>query len=298
MLRLRRLSVPCRAVSSTAARLCAGAVDIHAHSRSASCRTIDIDAVLAHTKTLSSDEFEGRAPGTKGEELTVDLPRRSVQEARPEAGQHRRHLHPEGAARRHHADAGAARVQEGRAAADAEVERRRRGVDQARGADRRASTNSELVFVGYGVVAPEFNWDDYKGVDVKGKTLVMLVNDPPVPDPANAGELDAEDVRRQGDDLLRPLDLQVRDRRAEGRRRRAHRPRDRSGRLSASTSCRARPASSSISSRRTRTWAASPIEGWITLDQAQDAAADGRAGLRRAERSRPRRASSSRCRSA
>ena len=54
----------------------------------------------------------------------------------------------------------------------------------------RASTNSELVFVGYGVVAPEFNWDDYKGVDVKGKTLVMLVNDPPVPDPANAGELD------------------------------------------------------------------------------------------------------------
>ena len=46
--------------------------------------------------------------------------------------------------------------------------------------------NSELVFVGYGVVAPEFDWDDYKGVDVKGKTLVMLVNDPPVPDPANA----------------------------------------------------------------------------------------------------------------
>ena len=50
--------------------------------------------------------------------------------------------------------------------------------------------NSELVFVGYGVVAPEFDWDDYKGVDVKGKTLVMLVNDPPVPDPANASELD------------------------------------------------------------------------------------------------------------
>ena len=46
------------------------------------------------------------------------------------------------------------------------------------------------MFVGYGVVAPEFNWDDYKGVDVKGKTLVMLVNDPPVPDPANPSELD------------------------------------------------------------------------------------------------------------
>jgi len=47
-----------------------------------------------------------------------------------------------------------------------------------------------MVFVGYGVVAPEFNWDDYKGLDVKGKTLVMLVNDPPVPDPNNASELD------------------------------------------------------------------------------------------------------------
>jgi Zn-dependent M28 family amino/carboxypeptidase len=53
-----------------------------------------------------------------------------------------------------------------------------------------AIDNSELVFVGYGVVAPEFSWDDYKDVDVKGKTLVMLVNDPPVPDPANPAELD------------------------------------------------------------------------------------------------------------
>jgi Zn-dependent M28 family amino/carboxypeptidase len=53
-----------------------------------------------------------------------------------------------------------------------------------------ALNDSELVFVGYGVVAPEFNWDDYKGVDVKGKTLVMLVNDPPVPDPAKPDELD------------------------------------------------------------------------------------------------------------
>ena len=42
------------------------------------------------------------------------------------------------------------------------------------------------MFVGYGVEAPEYNWDDYKGVDVAGKTLVMLVNDPPVPDPAIA----------------------------------------------------------------------------------------------------------------
>ena len=50
--------------------------------------------------------------------------------------------------------------------------------------------NSDVVFVGYGVVAPEYGWDDYKGVDVKGKTIVMLVNDPAVPDPNDPTKLD------------------------------------------------------------------------------------------------------------
>ena len=43
--------------------------------------------------------------------------------------------------------------------------------------------NSDIVFVGYGIVAPEYGWDDYKDVDVRGKTLLMLINDPPIPDP-------------------------------------------------------------------------------------------------------------------
>ena len=38
---------------------------------------------------------------------------------------------------------------------------------------------SEIVFVGYGIVAPEYNWDDYKGIDCRGKVLMMMVNDPP-----------------------------------------------------------------------------------------------------------------------
>jgi Zn-dependent M28 family amino/carboxypeptidase len=46
---------------------------------------------------------------------------------------------------------------------------------------------SELVFVGYGVEAPEFNWDDYKGADVAGKTIVMFVNDPPLADTSQFG---------------------------------------------------------------------------------------------------------------
>ncbi len=51
--------------------------------------------------------------------------------------------------------------------------------------------NSDVVFVGYGVVAPEYGWDDYKGADVRGKTVVMLINDPPIPDPADSTRLDS-----------------------------------------------------------------------------------------------------------
>ena len=43
--------------------------------------------------------------------------------------------------------------------------------------------NTEIVYVGYGIEAPEYNWDDYKSTDVKGKVLLMLVNEPPSDDP-------------------------------------------------------------------------------------------------------------------
>jgi Zn-dependent M28 family amino/carboxypeptidase len=46
-----------------------------------------------------------------------------------------------------------------------------------------STVNADLVFVGYGVEAPEYKWDDYKGMDVKGKVLLMLVNEPPSDDP-------------------------------------------------------------------------------------------------------------------
>ncbi len=54
-------------------------------------------------------------------------------------------------------------------------------------ADSASIANSEMVFVGYGVQAPEFEWDDYKGLDGAGKTLVMLVNDPPLADSTQFG---------------------------------------------------------------------------------------------------------------
>ena len=50
--------------------------------------------------------------------------------------------------------------------------------------------NSPVVFVGYGIVAPEYGWDDYKGLDVRGKTLLMLINDPQIPDQNDPSKLD------------------------------------------------------------------------------------------------------------
>jgi Zn-dependent M28 family amino/carboxypeptidase len=157
---------------------------------------IDIGAVLQHTKVLSSDEYEGRAPGTKGEELTV----RYLEEQFKNAG-----LNP--------GNTDGTYVQKvplvGITPTPAPLVFKKGGSPSAASgkaislawkddvvawtkhvAPSASIVDSDLVFVGYGVVAPEFNWDDYKGVDVTGKTLVMLVNDPPVPDPANPTELD------------------------------------------------------------------------------------------------------------
>jgi Zn-dependent M28 family amino/carboxypeptidase len=46
-----------------------------------------------------------------------------------------------------------------------------------------SDVDADIVFVGYGIEAPEYNWDDYKGTDVRGKVLLMLVNEPPSDDP-------------------------------------------------------------------------------------------------------------------
>ncbi len=59
-------------------------------------------------------------------------------------------------------------------------------------ADGASIADSDMVFVGYGVVAPEYNWDDFKGVDLKGKTMVVLVNDPQVPDASDPSKLDSK----------------------------------------------------------------------------------------------------------
>ena len=152
---------------------------------------VDTDAVLAHIKVLSSDEYEGRGPGTKGEELTVTYLTDQFKKLGLKPG------NSDGTYIQKVPLVGItptpAPLTLKKGSQTKQLKWRDDVVAWTKHVAPSASLqDSELVFVGYGVVAPEFNWDDYKGVDVKGKTLVMLVNDPPVADESNAAELDAK----------------------------------------------------------------------------------------------------------
>jgi Zn-dependent M28 family amino/carboxypeptidase len=151
---------------------------------------IDAKQLLEHIKVLASDEFEGRAPGSKGEELTVNYLIEQFKKIGLEPGNtdgtYVQNVPLVGITADPHVSLTFRNGSRQRSLKypDEFVAWTKRVVEQA------GLSNSELVFVGYGVVAPEFDWDDYKGLDVKGKTLVMLVNDPPVPDPTSPNELD------------------------------------------------------------------------------------------------------------
>jgi Zn-dependent M28 family amino/carboxypeptidase len=150
---------------------------------------IDAAAVLAHAKVLSSDEFEGRAPGTKGEELTVNYLVDEFKKIGLKPG------NTDGTFIQKVPLVGITPAPAPLVLAKGKEQLTLKWKDDVvawtkQVADVVILNKSELVFVGYGVVAPEYNWDDYKGVDVKGKTLVMLVGDPPVPDAASPGQLD------------------------------------------------------------------------------------------------------------
>ena len=128
-------------------------------------------------QTLSSDEFEGRAPSTPGEELTAAY----LVEQFSAAG-----LEPGNGDSFFQNVPLVALTEQGQPALA--VRTAGRELEYAWTEDFVAWTrrvvegesieDSEMVFVGYGVVAPEYGWNDYEGVDAAGKTMVILVNDP------------------------------------------------------------------------------------------------------------------------
>jgi Zn-dependent M28 family amino/carboxypeptidase len=154
--------------------------------------TIDSEILLEHIRTLSCDRFEGRAPGTEGENLTVAYLEKQFETMGLKPGNTDGTYVQKVPMVGMTPDAGM-NLSLRQGGSDTRLKYLNDFVAWTRRlAPETNLKDSPLLFVGYGVQAPEFNWDDYKGVDVRGKTLVMLVNDPPVPDPAHPGKLDPE----------------------------------------------------------------------------------------------------------
>ena len=161
----------CAATSDRSSAAQGAAVDTAAQSISA-------DGLLQHIKDLSADSMEGRAPGTPGEDKTIAYMQSQFKALGLQPG------NPDGTFLQnvdligYTAHPAASFTARGKTIAlkypDDYIANSRHDRAETR------IDNSDVVFVGYGVVAPEYGWDDYKGLDVKGKTILMLVNDPPV----------------------------------------------------------------------------------------------------------------------
>lgn len=144
--------------------------------------------ILERTKVLASDAFEGRAPGTAGEDSTVNYLVRQFKALDLQPG------NPDGTFVQQVPMVGLTAQPQASFKAGGQTIPLDFPADYVAISKRFVPdvdiNNSEMVFVGYGIVAPEYGWDDYKGLDVKGKTIVMLINDPPIPSASNASELD------------------------------------------------------------------------------------------------------------
>ncbi|MBI4661467.1 MAG: M20/M25/M40 family metallo-hydrolase [Verrucomicrobia bacterium] len=150
--------------------------------------SIRSEDLLKHINILASDEFEGRAPGTRGEELTVNYLIDQCRRLGLKPG------HPDGTYIQNVPMVGFTPLPAFSYRAGGQTTEVSFPADCVVWSPWFVPEvnvpDSEMIFVGYGVVAPEYGWDDFKGVDVRGKTIVMLVNDPAIPDPKAPAKLD------------------------------------------------------------------------------------------------------------
>ena len=135
--------------------------------------SFNTDKIKADIKLLSSDKFGGREPSTEGETLTTNLLINEFKRLglKPGNGDSYTQAVPLVSI--------TSTTTENLTIGDIAFEFPKNFVASSRKMDKRSSLNaSDLVFVGYGINAPEYQWNDYANVDVKGKTVVVLVNDP------------------------------------------------------------------------------------------------------------------------
>ena len=157
--------------------LTAGITAQNESSVDAAAALIELDDYTTHLKTLASDDFEGRSPSSPGEEKTVNYLRDQFAALGLQPGNGESYFQ----------DVPLVEITT-TPEPKLEVRGTGRGLSIPLGqgfvgltrrvVDSLQIRNSEMVFAGYGIVAPEYGWDDYAGIDVSGKTVIVLVNDP------------------------------------------------------------------------------------------------------------------------
>ena len=139
---------------------------------------IDAGDFAEHVKQLASDEFGGRGPGTPGEQKTVEYIKAQFARIGLQPGNGSDWFQTVPMVETTADEASASMV----ATVGGAAQTLKFGTDMVigtrTGKPQVDIKDSQLVFIGYGVDAPEQKWNDYAGVDVKGKTVVILVNDP------------------------------------------------------------------------------------------------------------------------
>jgi Zn-dependent M28 family amino/carboxypeptidase len=182
-----------RIISTSLAALllaaCAGGDAVDQADLQPALASITSESMLAHIRTLASDAFEGRAPGTPGEDSTVAYLTAQYKSLGLAPG------NPDGSYVQNVELIGYTATSTATVRVNNKPVAMRPSLDFIAVSRHDTSSvdvvNSEIVFVGYGVEAPEYGWNDYKDVDVRGKTVLIMVGDPPVKDAMDSTRLDS-----------------------------------------------------------------------------------------------------------
>jgi Zn-dependent M28 family amino/carboxypeptidase len=144
---------------------------------SSAIKAIEERPFAEYIKTLASDEFMGRKPFTQGEEKTINYLKEQFAALGMQPGNNGSFFQQVPMAEIESSPATPLEIR-GKGGKlnlkylDDYVATTRRVADEVQ------VESSEIVFAGFGIVAPEYNWNDYEGLDVKGKTVIVMVNDP------------------------------------------------------------------------------------------------------------------------
>jgi Zn-dependent M28 family amino/carboxypeptidase len=143
---------------------------------------ISADRIKTDVAYLASDRMEGRAPGTRGEILATEFLADEFKKAglKP-LGKNGTYYQPVPLVRVVTSPKATLQAVKGETTLNIPPGDGFAGMSQTQ--QELEAFDAEAVFVGHGITAPEFDWDDYKGMDVKGKVVVCFTNEPPSDDP-------------------------------------------------------------------------------------------------------------------